>query len=68
MIGELLELLALGVVATVPTEEIAPGVVWLLGNVIDTWSPTVTSDCWSASRAILTWRALEVADITGCPA
>jgi hypothetical protein len=32
------------VVATVPTEEITPGVVWLSGRVMVTLSPTFTSD------------------------
>jgi len=40
-----------GQVATVPTEETTPGVVWLLGKVMVTLSPTFTSDCWEASSA-----------------
>ena len=39
---------------------IRPGVVWLSGRVIVTWSPTLTLACWEASSAILTWRAVEV--------
>ena len=46
IVGELLELPDAGVVATVPTEEITPGVVWLSGRVMVTLSPTATSDCW----------------------
>src|SRR6202167_6286960 len=57
-----------GVVATVPTEEITPGVTSLLGRVMLTWSPTATSDCSSASKAMETWRVVEVADSTGWPA
>ena len=57
----------MGVVATVPTEEITPGVVWLLGRVMVTLSPTATSDCSEASRAMLTWRCVEVAASTGWP-
>ena len=41
-------------VATVPTEEITPGVVSLLGKVMVTLSPTATSDCWAASRRCVT--------------
>jgi hypothetical protein len=41
-------------VATVPTEVMTPGVVWLLGRVMATFSPTATSDCWDASSAMLT--------------
>src|SRR5579872_3279899 len=50
-----------GVAATVPTEAITPGVVWLLGSVMVTLSPTATSDCAEASRAMLTWRVIAVA-------
>ena len=50
-----------------PTEEITPGVVWLFGKVIVTLSPSATSDCSDASRAMLTWRVVEVADSTGWP-
>ena len=53
--------------ATVPTEEITPGVVWLLGRVMVTLSPTATSDCSEASRAMLTWRVVEVAVSTVPP-
>ena len=48
-------------VATVPTDEITPGVVSSLGKVMVTRSPAATSDCWSASKAMLTWRVVEVA-------
>ena len=57
-----------GEVATVPTEVIMPGVVWLSGSVIVTLSPTFTSDCCVASRLILTWRLVEVAARTVAPA
>ena len=62
MVGEVSELLGAGADATVPTEEITPGVVWLLGKVMVTLSPTSTSDCWPASRAMLTCRVVEVAE------
>ena len=39
-------------VATVPTNEITPAVVSSLGKVMVTLSPTDTSDCSSASRAM----------------
>ena len=42
-----------GQIATVPTEETTPGVVWLLGRVIVTLSPTATSVCCEAPNA--TW-------------
>ena len=42
------------VVAMVPTYETTPGVVELSGMTMLTWSPTATSDCWEASRAIWT--------------
>ena len=67
MVGVLSALPAAGAVATVPTEEITPGVVWLSGRVMVTLSPTATSDCWAASRAMVTWRVVEVAVSTGCP-
>ena len=34
----------------------------MLGKVMVTWSPTATSDCWSALRAMETWRVVEVAE------
>ena len=49
-----------GQVATVPTEETTPGVVWLLGRVMLTLSPTATSVCCEASNATCTWRVVEV--------
>ena len=55
-------------VATVPTEVTTPGVVRLSGRVMTTWSPTLTSDCWAASRAMVTTRVVEVACRTGWPA
>src|ERR1700722_17182391 len=67
MVGELFELPGAGTVATVPTEEITPRVVWLLGKVIVTLSPTATSDCSDASKAMLTWRVVDVACRTGWP-
>ena len=48
-------------VATAPTEETTPGVVWLLGSVIVTLFPTATSVCWEVSNATCTWRVVEVA-------
>src|ERR1700733_4896304 len=57
-------LLVGGVVATVPTDETTPGVVWLLGRGMATRSPTATSDCWLGSSAMETWRTVEVADRT----
>src|SRR5215472_19156792 len=54
-----------GMVATLPTEATVPGVVLLSGKVIVTWSPTLTSDCRSASSATLTTRAVELAVRTG---
>ena len=57
-----------GQVATVPTEETTPGVVWLLGRVMLTLSPTATSVCCEASNATCTWRVVEVACITVWPA
>ena len=42
---ELLLLFDDGVVATVPTDEMTPGVVASLGRVIVTLAPTATSDC-----------------------
>ena len=56
-----------GQVATVPTEETTPGVVWLLGRVMVTLSPTATSVCCEASNATCTWRVVEVACITVWP-
>ena len=56
-----------GQVATVPTEETTPDVVWLLGRVMLTLSPTATSVCCEASKATCTWRAVEVACITVWP-
>jgi hypothetical protein len=41
---ELAELLDEGAVATVPTEEMTPGVFSLFGKVMVTLSPTATSD------------------------
>jgi hypothetical protein len=43
-----------GQVATVPTEETTPGVVWLLGRVMLTLSPTATSVCCEAFNATCT--------------
>src|ERR1700722_7406791 len=56
-----------GQVATVPTEETTPGVVWLLGRVMVTLFPTATSVCCEASNATFTCRAVEVACNTVCP-
>ena len=56
-----------GQVATVPTEETTPGVVWLLGRVMVTLSPTATSVCCEASKATCTWRVVEVACSTVWP-
>src|SRR5260370_1528255 len=56
-----------GFVATVPTEVTTPGVVWLLGKVMVTRSPAITSDCWVASSRAVTCRAVEVACKTGAP-
>jgi len=64
---ELLLLFDGGVVATVPTDEMTPGVFWLLGRVMVTLSPTATSDCSDASSAMLTWRVVEVAWSTDWP-
>ena len=52
-------------VATVPTEEITPGVVAPSGSVTLTASPALTSDCWDASRLMVTTCRSEVADSTG---
>src|SRR5215472_4387794 len=52
-------------VATVPTEEIVPAVVLWSGSVTVTLSPTPTSLCWSARRATVTTRRVEVAVRTG---
>ena len=71
MVGELLalaELLEDGAVATVPTEEITPGVVRLFGRVMVTLSPTFISDCWAASRAMVTWRVVVVPCMIDWPA
>src|SRR5580700_535788 len=57
-----------GQAATVPTEETTPGVVWLLGRVIVTVSPTATSVCCEASNAACTWRVVELPCITVWPA
>jgi hypothetical protein len=57
-----------GQVATVPTEETTPGVVWLLGRVIVTVFPTATSVCCEASNATCTWRVVELPCITVWPA
>ena len=56
-----------GQVATAPTEETTPGVVWLLGRVMLTLSPTATSVCCEASSATCTWRVVEVPCITVSP-
>ena len=56
-----------GQVATVPTEETTPGLVWLLGKVIITLFPTATSVCCEASNATCTSRVVEVACSTVCP-
>ena len=42
------------VVATVPTEETTPGVEVPFGSVMLTASPARRSDCWDASRGIVT--------------
>src|SRR2546430_2289410 len=49
-----------GAVATVPTANTTPGVVFLSGNVIVTWSPTFTCDCWFALRFTLTMRVVDL--------
>src|ERR1700736_6742760 len=56
-----------GQVATVPTEETTPGVVWLLGRVMVTVSPTATSVCCEAATATCTWRLVEAPCITVWP-
>jgi hypothetical protein len=43
-----------GQVATAPTEDTTPGVVWSLGRVIVTLFPTATSVCCDASNATST--------------
>src|SRR5262249_40216481 len=48
-------------VATVPTEDTTPGVVWPVGRVTVTLSPAFTCDCCAASRATVTPRCVEVA-------
>src|SRR5215471_14633590 len=57
-----------GAVATLPTEVTRPGVVWLFGRVIVTWSPAFTSDCRKASRSTVTCLVVEVAVRIGPPA
>jgi hypothetical protein len=49
------------------TEVTNPGVVWLLGRVIVTLSPTMTSDCWAGSSGTRTARIVDVACSTGAP-
>jgi len=56
-----------GQVATTPTEETTPGVVWLLGRVVLTLSPTATSVCCEASNATCTCRVVDVACVTVSP-
>src|SRR3984957_3006223 len=56
-----------GQVATAPTNEMTPGVVWLLGRVMVTLSPTATAVCCDASKASCTWRVVEVACIAVWP-
>src|ERR1700722_15432300 len=56
-----------GQVATVPTEETTPGVVWLFGRVIITVSPTATSVCCEAFTATCTCRVVELPCITAWP-
>src|ERR1700704_3534370 len=56
-----------GQVATAPTEETTPGVVWLLGRVMLTLSPTAILVCCEAFNATCTWRVVEVACITVSP-
>jgi signal transduction histidine kinase/DNA-binding CsgD family transcriptional regulator len=51
--------------ATVPTEEIVPGVVSPSGSVTDTASPTATSDSSDVSSAMLTTCWSEVAEKIG---
>ncbi len=48
-------------VATVPTEVTVPGVLWPLGSVMLTLSPTASSPSWSASRSMVTMRFVDVA-------
>src|SRR4029453_13082217 len=57
-----------GVVATLPTLDTTPGVVWPSGMVIVALSPSLTCDCWAASRPMWTLRAVEVAERIEVPA
>src|SRR4030081_789313 len=57
-----------GQVATLPTEETTPGVVWLLGRVMLTLFPTAVLLCCAASSATCTWRVVEVPCSTVSPA
>src|SRR5437763_2760947 len=56
-----------GQVATAPTEDTTPGVVWLLGSVMLTLSPTAMLVCWEASSATCTSRVVEVPCSTFSP-
>src|SRR5436305_10574375 len=53
-----------GQVATAPTEDTTPGVVWLFGRVMLTLFPTATVVCSEALSATCTWRLVQVACIT----
>src|ERR1700722_613285 len=57
-----------GQVATVPTEDTTPVVVWSLGRVMLTLSPAATSVESVASSATCTCRRVEVPCSAGCPA
>ena len=56
-----------GQVATAPTEETTPGVVWLFGRVMLTLSPTAIVVCSEALSATCTWRMVDVPCITAWP-
>jgi hypothetical protein len=56
-----------GQVATVPTEDTTPGVVWLLGRAMLTVSPTATLVCCEAFSATCTSRVVEVPCSTVSP-
>jgi hypothetical protein len=56
-----------GQVATAPTEDTTPGVVWLLGRVMLTLSPTASVVCSDALSATCTCRVVEVTCITVWP-
>src|SRR6516165_8611236 len=61
------ELLLPELLATVPIRLTTPGVTWLSGSVTCARSPTLTLDCWEASRLTCTWRRVDVAWATGAP-